>query len=78
MKRELAEEICEKLVACSGVLNEAIRKALELEASPEERRACQGLAASVMASLYVDAARPFIRRFEELDAMFVGSDPEES
>ncbi len=76
MKRELAEEICRKLVGCSGIVNEAIGKALEAEASPEERHACQRLGASLMASLYLEAARPFISRFPELDTIFVGSDPE--
>jgi hypothetical protein len=76
VKRAEAEEMCRQLATWNAVFDEAARAVVETGASPEERHESLKVVASLMASLYVDVARPVLRRFPELDEIFAGTSGE--
>ena len=76
MKRDRAEEMCRQLAGWAGELDDAVGAVIGSGASQDETHEAQRIVASLMASLYLDVARPATRRFPELDPIFTGPSAE--
>jgi hypothetical protein len=64
--------MCRRLAAWAAVFDEAVREVVGAGASAEETRESQEVLAPLMASLYLDVARPVLKRFPPLDSIFAG------
>jgi len=65
--------MCRQLATWGAEFDEAVRAVVQSGASPDEIREAQGIMASLMASLYVDVARPVLKRYPDLEPIFTGA-----